>query len=319
MVRLDVGGASDAGRIASKQENQDTWASQEIPLGHLLVVCDGMGGQSQGLAASRTALRTILGALSPSPQGQGASPSEELTRAIRAASAAVFDLGQAGQDSERPGTTVVAAIITSDGVTIAHAGDSRAYLARGGQLFPLTRDHSVVEKLIEGGVLQRSDAINHPEAHLVTSALGLRRDVEIAVRTEPLPLFPGDVLFLCSDGITDMIPEDVLGRYTAHPMPAQALALRLVEVANEAGGHDNATIVIARPISNEPQDVGPTLTSEAHAPVDEPVGTLAWDKAPSPERYAAPRARADVPLLLLTVAAGTSILLLVVLYYVFRG
>jgi protein phosphatase len=139
-------------------------------------------------------------------------------------------------------------VLHDRGVDVAHVGDSRAYVIRANQIYPLTRDHSMVQGMIDAGMLTEQQAIGHPDANKITRALGMRLDVEVEVRPEPMELYAGDVLLMASDGLTDLaLNADILG------CTLQALASgsvehacrMLVQFANNRGGHDNITVQMA--------------------------------------------------------------------------
>ena len=142
------------------------------------------------------------------------------------------------------GTTVTAAYLDEDSVALAHVGDSRAYLLRDGELTRLTEDHSLVEELLRGGKLTEEEALEHPQRSVITRALGIEPIVEIDTWTYPLR--PGDVVLLCSDGLTDMIPEQQIQEVLVEAPDLSAAADRLIDEANDAGGRDNITVVLFR-------------------------------------------------------------------------
>jgi protein phosphatase len=137
------------------------------------------------------------------------------------------------------------------GVDVAHVGDSRAYVIRAGQIYPLTRDHSMVQGLIDAGMITEQQAIGHPDANKITRALGMKPEVEVELRPEPMELYPGDVLLMASDGLTDLaLNTDILGctRQALASGPLDHACKMLVQMANDRGGHDNITVQMARVI-----------------------------------------------------------------------
>ncbi|HMJ15844.1 MAG TPA: protein phosphatase 2C domain-containing protein, partial [Polyangiaceae bacterium] len=159
-VVLDLAEASDAGRDPEKQINEDSALSAVCTLGHLGVVCDGMGGHAAGQKASQLAALTIRDSVVQAPAT--AQPIEVLRGAIVRASAAVFALGGSAPAEHRPGSTCVTVLLTARDAHVAHVGDSRGFLLRNGKLQRLTRDHSLVEEMIDAGVISRNDAAHHP-------------------------------------------------------------------------------------------------------------------------------------------------------------
>ena len=235
MLFLEPFGATDAGKV--RANNEDALLVGEGRDETLFVVADGIGGFEAGEVASRIAV-DVLRELEP-----GAS----FEAAIREANRRILAVGRGDERLSGMGTTIVA---TRFGGTreepvaeIAHVGDSRAYLLRGGSLRPLTEDHSLVAELVRSGDLTRDQAAEHPQKNLITRALGAEEEVE--VDTLVLPVEAGDRLLLCSDGLTDMVPEANIGEIlTDSPGDPEKPARTLVSAALDAGGSDNVTVVV---------------------------------------------------------------------------
>jgi PPM family protein phosphatase len=245
-VTLDFAELSDPGLDATKQVNEDSSGAAITPLGHVAVVCDGMGGHAGGREASRVAVDTILDSLGRADSEE--APEQAVTDAIRVAGRAVHALGGTAPRDLRPGSTCVLALISEKGLMVAHVGDSRAYLLRGESVIRLTRDHSLVQQMLDAGVLAPEDAAGHPEANRITRALGMTAQVEPEASPEWLPLRPGDVVLLSSDGLTDLIEDRELGMLNRQHSPAglEVVCRELVELANLRGGHDNITVQLVR-------------------------------------------------------------------------
>jgi serine/threonine protein phosphatase PrpC len=242
--RLLLGQQTDPGRDPNKQENEDALAYQETHLGHLLLVCDGMGGHSAGREASHLAVSTILTELSRAPQGS--DPGEALAAAIREANRRVFAMGSA--DRGHPGSTCVAAIIHPMGVDVAHVGDSRAYLIRAGQLWPLTRDHSMVREMVDAGLLRPEEAQGHPDSNKITRALGMDAEARVELRSERTLQQAGDLFVLVTDGVTDVVRDTdllAMGTLAAETRQLPQFCGQVVQLANARGGPDNITILAA--------------------------------------------------------------------------
>ncbi len=244
-TRVLVGAATDVGRARS--HNEDTYGYR-IPedaetadhKGYLFVVCDGMGGHAAGEVASQIAVETILTTYYDEPD----SPAESLKHAIAIANSRIFT--QASQRSEQRGmgTTAVAIVVRGDSMTVAHAGDSRAYLLRNGELSRLTRDHSLVEEWVAKGVLPASEAGQHPMSNVITRALGHAPEVTPEVQEQPLE--DGDLLLLCSDGLSGRVDDQAIsGTLTTAP-GLDAAVHSLIALANEAGGPDNISVIVIR-------------------------------------------------------------------------
>jgi serine/threonine protein phosphatase PrpC len=235
---------SDAGRDPSKQVNEDSCAYQETAHGHLALVCDGMGGHKGGKLASETAVATILDGIRHAPVGT--PPAELLRSTIGQACQAVHEVGGSGPVETRPGTTCVATLLHDGKAEVAHVGDSRLYLIRGGGIQRVTRDHSLVQQMLDAGLLTEAQAAVHPDINRITRALGMYPVVDVEVRPKPLLLVPGDVLLLSSDGLTDMLEDEALLAIVQATLGSgpEVTCQRLVDEANARGGHDNITVQV---------------------------------------------------------------------------
>jgi serine/threonine protein phosphatase PrpC len=241
---LEVVQRSDPGRDPNKQVNEDAAGHQPTRFGYLLVVCDGMGGHALGQEASQLALRTILQMVDAAPPVT--SPATALSNAIADAGRLVYEMGGAGPQAGRPGSTCVAALVHGEKAEIAHVGDSRAYLIRGQQIWRLTKDHSVVQQLIDLGTLTPEQAALHPEANKITRALGMKAETEVEVLEPSVSCEAGDVLVLATDGLTDLVGTEEIASVISRSTRLDAAGDELVRLANARGGHDNITVQIAR-------------------------------------------------------------------------
>lgn len=258
---FDVGEVTDAGLHPDKQVNEDLLGKSATKHGSLFVVCDGMGGHAGGQLASRTAVVILCDEVERSPQGL--NPKDVLATAIARAARAVFAVGPE-QAQLRPGSTLVAVLVHSRGAEIAHVGDSRAYLLRQGQIARLTRDHSVVRVLVDRGEITEEEAANHPDANQITRALGMAAEVEAELRPEPLVLMAGDVLVLCTDGLTDLATDDEIRMILESHLQTSTdrAAMQLVELAKMRGGHDNVTVQVIK-IEATPKETAAKAAAEA--------------------------------------------------------
>jgi protein phosphatase len=239
---------SDPGRDPEKQINEDSCGYRETRFGHLSVVCDGMGGHEKGLEASSLAVQSILEAFDAArgrdDLASGVRGRELLRDAIVGANQRVYELGGATKHA-RPGSTVVAILVHPEGTEIAHVGDSRCYLIHGGQIFQVTKDHSMVQKMVDAQLLTPAQAAVHPDANRILRALGSAPDVDVEVRAQSIPHVAGDAFVLCSDGLSDLVePSEIL--QVATSAPAQQAVGQLVDLANARGGHDNISVMILR-------------------------------------------------------------------------
>lgn len=237
---------SDPGREPTKQVNEDTGRATRTRLGHLALVCDGMGGHAHGQAASKAAVDTVIESLSHPPFDRAPGPA--LVQAIQHANHVVYQQGGGPSVEGRPGTTCVAVLLHAGGAEIAHVGDSRVYLIRGGQIYRMTRDHSVVQQLVDAGMLSAEQALDHPDANRITRALGMAPTVDVELYPGPFEVIPGDLFLLVSDGLTDLVPDteisSVVTNRLGEGLPAACQAL--VDLANLRGGHDNITVLMLR-------------------------------------------------------------------------
>jgi PPM family protein phosphatase len=231
-----VGFHTDVGK--QRQKNEDALIEVGVPLGYLIAVADGMGGHDFGERASTLALNTIHDQLKDATE----KPRETLARSLHRANAAVHE--EAETIGRTMGATCVAGLISSGKLYVAHAGDARAYLMRASTLYPLTRDHSFVQEIAD--TKGPSIAGNLPQnfSHIVSRSLGTQPSVDVCDR-EPISLSAGDVILLCSDGLTNMVEESRVRQTLAGATPREA-AKRLVDMSNEAGGQDNITVIVAR-------------------------------------------------------------------------
>ena len=225
-----------------RTDNQDAYFAGKITDDSVFaVVCDGMGGANAGNVASELAVRHISEYVIRSYRdGMDMTDTEKtLKNAIVSANISLYDKAVNNAELAGMGTTAVAAFVKDGTAVIAHVGDSRIYLVNG-EIKQLTRDHSVVQSLIESGKITPEDAKVHPRKNVITRALGAEEDV--AVDSDCLNLSNGDTLLLCSDGLTNFLDDkDILTVFQNNDI--SAVAERLVEEANKNGGGDNITVV----------------------------------------------------------------------------
>jgi len=223
--------------------NEDCYSVGELPGGFAwAVICDGMGGAVGGDIASQSAVRRIAETITSSFQEHMNSRSIKnlLMTALDNANTHVFDLAEANEALTGMGTTVVAAIISEKRAYITHAGDSRVYLLAGDAPLQLTKDHSVVQVMVDNGQITEDEARHHPRKNLITRVLGVAETLEADYCEEELP--PGGVLLLCTDGLTNCVEPEEFPALLAQTGFA-GLADDLVALANERGGQDNITVV----------------------------------------------------------------------------
>ncbi len=209
--------------------------------GFLVAVCDGMGGQNAGEVASSLALEALEAEMQ---RLSDACPRPELfEKAVEAVNRRVWTEASLHPNLSGMGTTLTAALVCRARVLIAHVGDSRAYFARNGRVEQITRDQSIAGQLLAAGTLTEEQAQESPFRHVLLQAVGLKETVEIAL--DGIDLVPGDTLLLCSDGLSGKVGvADLAVHLAGDDLPAMADAL--VALANERGGEDNITVVLAR-------------------------------------------------------------------------
>jgi serine/threonine protein phosphatase PrpC len=219
----------------------------QLPFG-LYIVADGMGGHQFGEVASGLAVRAVSNTVirklfmpvySTRPASPSASILEILNEAIQEAHQVV------SREAPGGGTTMTAVLIMGEQMTVAHIGDSRAYLITPeGEFRPLTRDHSLVKRLVELGQITTDEAAYHPQRNVLYRALGQGEPAEADINTSPLPL--NHLLLICSDGLWGVVPEAELLRLIQESSSPQEACQRMIDAANEAGGPDNITAILVR-------------------------------------------------------------------------
>ena len=223
------------------------------PLLGLYVVCDGMGGGNAGEIASALAVEAIQAHLLEAARHTDlpligpcdatvSAPANRLASAIRAANDAIHRESWSRPDYAGMGTTVVAALLREDMLAIAHVGDSRLYLVRNGALQALTTDHSWVAEQVLKGFITEDEAKHSPRRNVVTRALGIESSIDVEL-TE-VPVKSGDMLLLCSDGLTRDVQENDILHVLSGSEDLASMSDHLVIMANEAGGEDNTTVII---------------------------------------------------------------------------
>jgi PPM family protein phosphatase len=239
----------------------------------LFVVADGMGGAQAGEVASQIAVETFEQGLP-----DGGTAEERLTDVVQKANGRIHELSHSDAARAGMGTTLTAAYLDDDRLVIAHVGDSRAYLYRDGELTRLTQDHSLVDELFRQGKLTEEEALEHPQRSIITRALGPEPEVE--VDTWSYSVREGDLVLLCSDGLTSMISDRQVQEVIAGAPTLQEAADRLIDAANEAGGRDNITVVMFRveDLGGDGDDDQPT-TIRSMSPVATATRSAASDRA----------------------------------------
>ncbi len=223
---------SDVGKV--RANNEDCWHAD----GRIFIVADGMGGHRAGEVASAVAVEQFLRYES---EHRAMPPLRRIQGGIQEASDRLSRMAAEDPRLEGMGTTFTV-LLLEEGAFLGHVGDSRAYLLRGGRLTPLTRDHSLVAKMVREGFLTPRQARVHPRRNVILRALGMGG--RLAVDLEELELAEGDRVLLCSDGLTAELEDEELEEFLADIADAEECCLRLVSEANARGGEDNVTVVL---------------------------------------------------------------------------
>jgi serine/threonine protein phosphatase PrpC len=238
-LRTLYGRQSDQGRV--RTSNEDSYVVNGNA--GLFLVADGMGGHAAGEVASKEAAETIERVVLSSDDK--ADPEELLRNAVESANLRVYEKQRQRSDYGGMGSTLTALLFRDGKYYVAHVGDSRAYLWRDRTLSQITKDHSVVWHLFENSLLRKEDLCRHPQKNLITRSIGPHPDVESDLESGEIR--ESDVYMLCSDGLTDVLPDEAISGILAQPdRTPQDLADTLVASANAGGGPDNVTVVVVR-------------------------------------------------------------------------
>jgi protein phosphatase len=252
-MTIEHGVASDKGQV--RTNNEDSWAV--APDIGLFLVADGMGGHSSGEVASRMAVEVITRSMRQAVEKQAqadrtqvmfgrnnpavSDSANHLLSSIRLANQVIFEASQNYPQNKGMGTTVVAVLARENSYAVAWVGDSRVYLVRHDRLQQLTNDHSLVQEQVDQGLLTPEQAETSEYKNVLTRALGAQETVEADV--VEIDAFPGDLIILCSDGLTRMVPDDRILSTARESSSPEDISTRLVALANQAGGRDNITVL----------------------------------------------------------------------------
>jgi PPM family protein phosphatase len=242
-ARTDVG--------LRRSANEDCFAL--APELGLFLVADGMGGHTAGQVASELAVEGTVKALRKVAEAE-ATLTEKLRYCVASANRDIYETSQAKPELAGMGTTLVAVLAGSGRIALAHVGDSRAYLIRGGRIRRLTDDHSLVAELVRRREISERAARGHPHRHVLTRALGVRRNVhpDLAELTPAT----GDVVVLCSDGLTTHLLDEEIAAIAGGDSKLEVMCAALVDLANARGGEDNITVALVRCDQADRTDTG---------------------------------------------------------------
>ena len=237
---------TDIGR--KRQLNQDFIYLSEVPVGNLpnvFIVADGMGGHNAGDFASRYAVETVVEEIEISFEK---NPVKILGRAIERANRLIRKRAQEDISCSGMGTTMVIATCIGRYLEVANVGDSRLYIVND-RIKQITKDHSLVEEMVRMGGIDRASARNHPDKNIITRAIGARDHVEADFFN--LELQMGDMVLLCSDGLTNMMDDETIHRILKGGGSLEDRVEELVRVANQNGGKDNISVIVIEPLADE--------------------------------------------------------------------
>ncbi|WP_310549983.1 Stp1/IreP family PP2C-type Ser/Thr phosphatase [Paenibacillus glufosinatiresistens] len=234
---------SDIGRVRSV--NEDSVWSGTTGEGYTLgIIADGMGGHLAGDTASRLALETVRERLTALPAGLSQEDlGSAMNEAILTANAVVHDKAASDEKYHNMGTTVVSVLLANGAGYIGHIGDSRAYIVREGQAVQLTEDHTLVNELYKNGQISAQELNTHPRRNVLIRALGT--DADIIVDLIPVTLAPGETILLCSDGLSNHVSKENLGKVAGiREITLEERAERLLQLALLSGGSDNISVAM---------------------------------------------------------------------------
>lgn len=241
---LTVNGAilSHPGRVHKSNEDNILFivpgaAEFASTLGFIAIVADGMGGHSAGELASRIAVETVLEILRDSNLSIPAT----LGRCMLSANNAIFARSESDPACAGMGTTCTVLVLQDEAIFLAHIGDSRAYLYRSGRMLQISEDHSAIGELVRAGKLSQDDAQNSPYRNIILKSLGTKKDIDPLIWESGRPVQDGDILVICSDGLTDLVDDDALARLITHRSPRDACQ-GLIDAALHNGGFDNISV-----------------------------------------------------------------------------
>ncbi len=240
MTTVVMTGLTDPGRV--RDGNEDSIGVQ--PELGLAVLADGMGGHQAGEVASSIAVERVMHHLQDALAGNPSDAGQAIQEAIKAANSAIHDTARSRSDYLGMGSTIVVTVFRGDHIWIGHVGDSRLYRFRAGRVEQLTQDHSVVQELVNRGLFTLEEARRTVAKNLVTRALGVEPVITPDIGEQTVQ--PGDVYLLCSDGLSEVVTDDEMAALLADTKPGlEIVARQLVNLANERGGPDNISVILA--------------------------------------------------------------------------
>jgi PPM family protein phosphatase len=244
---LEASYISDCGKVRPTNEDSVCVVIPDDPAllrekGALMAVADGMGGHEAGEIASRIAIDRVRAAYYTA----SAPPHEALPEAVRAANLAVLEHARRNPHLAGMGTTCTAVAVAGGAAWLAHVGDSRLYLVRGGAAYRMTQDHSAAMELVARGLLTLAEADHHEQRNVIVRAVGTHARVEVTTWKDPFPLRPGDWLVLSTDGMHETIRDEEIGEIAGRAADCADACQLLLRLALERDGSDNITVAVLR-------------------------------------------------------------------------
>jgi serine/threonine protein phosphatase PrpC len=239
-MEIEVGNRTDVGK--KRSHNEDYFGYFKTSGEILAIVADGMGGHASGEIASRMAVEIINEIYSKERADKDGL--EALKSAFQVANFTILQKSLGQEGLKGMGTTATALVLEDGQALVGHMGDSRAYLFRDSTITQLTKDHSLVERMVDQGLLNREEATHHPQRNVIYKTLGVNMDGEVDLMG-PIPIRIDDIFLLCSDGLTNLVTDQELLAIVTKQSPQRACEM-LIELANQRGGHDNITVQILK-------------------------------------------------------------------------
>jgi len=238
---IEVGNLTDIGK--KRKHNEDYYGFFRLGEDEFLaIVADGMGGHASGEIASRMAVEIIQEIYAKERTDQNVLDS--LKSAFEVANFSILQKSLEQDAMNGMGTTATVLVIKEDQTFVGHMGDSRAYLFRDAAVSQLTKDHSMVNRMVEQGLLSKEEAVHHPQRNVIYKALGVNRDADLEL-IGPLPVYLNDIFLLCSDGLTNLVADQEMLKIVKKEPPQKACE-KLIQLANKRGGDDNITVQILK-------------------------------------------------------------------------
>ncbi len=247
-------GSSHIGQV--REVNEDSYVIRFQGGRGFLAVADGMGGHLAGEVASAMAIDLLSNHLE---EGLYTTPAANrdwlsfLREGFEKCNSMIYQASLRIPEYSGMGTTITAALVVEGKMHFAHVGDSRLYLYRQGELKLLSRDHSLVQGLVEEGLVSPEEALSHPRRHILTRAVGTEE--KVAVDTRTVPLQDGDLCLLCTDGLSNSVSASEIEEILARPASLAAQGQTLLDLANARGGEDNVTLILARVVPQSQEDL----------------------------------------------------------------